>query len=112
MSTTNDFDAFVRQEDRSGCGIACVAMLCRKTYQEMKAAWVGLGGDISLLTSAGNGAGITTDDIDALLDFFEINRDAYTAPKIVRIQSPDYDWMHHFVVVDEKGNILDPSLIA
>lgn len=105
-------ERFVMQENRSGCGIACVAMLCGKTYQEVKSAWLGMGGIPELLDSAGNGAGITVQDIDELLRFYEVQQDWIEAPRIVRIQQPDYDWMYHFVVIDEKGAVLDPAAIA
>ena len=98
----------VRQEDRSGCAIACVAMLSGKTYDEAKKAWLSRckNADEFQLRAVGNGAGMTCGEVLDLMDALKVPRSKLVeAPFMVAI---DRGESAHFIVIDQKGRILDP----
>lgn len=110
----------VRQEDKSGCAIACMAMVLGKTYQEVKSDLVGDFRD--------HGDGLTIDEVaDYLSDhgFQSIHKatvfrgsgtnwgreyllEPFAPIHIVRIRFR-FNTTNHVVVMTDKGEFLDPD---
>jgi hypothetical protein len=102
----------ISQEDRSGCGIACVAMVTGKTYKEVREVWIANGGDPWLLEAVGNGAGIRSDQIRELIN--ELGTPNGVKPNIIIGSQPiirtirgPMGW--HFIVIDGDGDVFDPA---
>lgn len=61
----------VRQEDRSGCGLACVAMVTGMKYADVRRIWVEcLSGDAAKLDRVGDG--LTAGDLVNLLGYIGV----------------------------------------
>lgn len=101
----------VEQVDRSGCGIACVAMVTGKTYEEVRHIWLTkCDGEEELLTATGNAAGITNKQIERLLKACgakNIQVIPFHNPLIRSV--PGSYGMSHWVVIDGDGDKLDPA---
>ena len=106
----------VKQEDRSGCGIACCAMLEGCSYAKARELW--------LRDSKGRGSRSEREwrlrSIGDGLDWYEICRlleslgtripECWEAPRVISIRiSDEFKWLRHWVVVDDYGKILDPA---
>jgi hypothetical protein len=93
---------YVVQEDPKGCGIACVAMLSNRTYEEVRKVFLKkLSGDESVLLK--NGRGLTWQEIKDLLAYFRLPvMRLCNTPCIVSLG-------RHFIVIDSNGNKMDPT---
>jgi hypothetical protein len=107
----------IRQEDRSGCGIACVAMVTGRSYDEVRSLFVKqFPYDSSLcppdfgLKAVGNCAGTTAAQLAWLLEQLGTNENVEVckAPKS-RIIAVKQEYGLHWIVVDEHGNRHDPQ---
>jgi|19_taG_2_1085344.scaffolds.fasta_scaffold29913_3 hypothetical protein len=106
----------VKQEDKSGCGIACCSMLAGCSYAMAREFWIedpkGRGSNEDRewrLKSCGDG--LDWYEICRLLDMLGVKvPECWETPRILSIRmSDDFDWLRHWVVVDDFGNILDPA---
>lgn len=96
----------VNQEDPCGCGIACVAMLAGKTYQEIRAKWlIWSKGDYDAL----NNRGITGWRLVDFMYWLRVPRRrwAYLADTVHLGRGKTWWW--HWVVVSPEGKILSPT---
>lgn len=95
----------VRQEDRSGCGIACVAMLVGVEYKTARAAWVGFSKRRAreLITIGG---GLRRGDLVAAL--IRLGAHPGLNQKIKMVNEQPVIGGHW--VVDDDGHILDPEI--
>jgi hypothetical protein len=103
----------VTQEDRSGCGIACVAMLSGRTYQQVRTVFLESGDreDKELrLRAVGNGAGITPGEMFDLMRCFEIDPHVPVVGPVAFSAKTKFG--RHLVVIDEHGKIHDPDTPA
>ena len=97
----------VEQVHRSGCGIACAAMVKGITYEQALDWWkVVCGGNPDRLTAVGSGAGLRLNQLRDLLATMACEVPVIQAPAILVIQKPNN--IQHFVVVTAEGKILDP----
>ena len=94
----------VQQEDRSGCVLACVAMLSGLSYAEVRSAWVGYSKRREWRLCC-LGAGLTAGERNALVIRLGVTIDA-SRIRIVNVQ-PGIGG--HAVVVDDDGSIIDPE---
>ena len=101
----------VKQEDKSGCGLACIAMLANKSYDEVKKVYLDLfEGKEEKLINSGNGAGLTFGEMTDLFHHFNLpGVRLVNAPCIVSVEGSGKNGLRHFIVVDSKGNVLDPK---
>jgi hypothetical protein len=94
----------VRQQDRSGCGIACVAMLARLTYEQVRAAYVGFSKRREFnLIACGSGAGMRWGEVVALLWRLRV------PPSLDKIYIERREHGGHYVVIDSRGKVFDPA---
>jgi len=93
----------VQQEDPRGCGLACVAMISGKSYEEVKDNWISHGGDVRIVASGGRG--LTTKEIQDLLKELDVKswNCLMGTPGIVNVKD-------HFIVIGENGKILNPAV--
>jgi hypothetical protein len=99
----------VRQVDRSGCGLACVAMLAGVSYDDVRRVWLEkCGGEAFKLSATGNGAGLTQGDLMRLCEHFGVVMNFATAPTMVLVPGKP-PWGSHLIVIDADGNTFDPQ---
>jgi ABC-type bacteriocin/lantibiotic exporter with double-glycine peptidase domain len=98
----------VKQQDVSGCGIACVAMMAGEhvTYQMVRDVWMNnLNGKEERIT---RGDGLRIFEVQDLAHMFGVKSFPYVAPTIIQIDSKSGRG-GHYVVLTKEGTILDPS---
>lgn len=99
----------VHQEDRSGCVLACLAMLSGKPYQHVRTLFVKHFPKREWhLKAVGQGAGVRHHEIRKLCKLLEINPLVVTAttPFIVSFVGK---WGRHMVIFDERGKMYDSA---
>ena len=106
----------IKQEDKSGCGIACVAMVAGCSYSHAKTVWLSDAETSEesdrrewRLNSAGDG--MDWYEVCGLLGLLNANiPKCWEVPRIISIRaSKEFKWLRHWVVVDDFGNILNPA---
>lgn len=100
--------SLVRQEDDSGCGLACVAMLAKCSYMHVRKIWLGLGGRDFDITAV-NG-GLSWYQLCHLMEVMAIKVPMpWETPRIIGVKGQPPLNNGHWVVVDESGKIFDPA---
>lgn len=98
----------VYQQDRSGCGIACAAMIAGVDYATARAAWVGYSRkrERRLYTL---GAGLTRDEINALLIRLKWCRGTFYFRRYLHLVNVQPGIGGHWVVTDGWYRTFDPA---
>jgi len=92
------------QKDSNGCGIASVAMVSKKSYDEVRQIYLDIGGDEYSIGD--NGTGVSFEMMQKLLK--EVKFPQVRLVNTPCIASLKIDNRFHFVVIDENGFKLDP----
>jgi len=108
----------VSQPDDTGCGLAVVAMITGKTYQEVKETMIDLG----IFKTINEDWGTTFKDLQLTLQHYDLNTSSrrkfkkwQNIPAKVAIASTNYDksgWFHWVVFIRDINGffIYDPAL--
>lgn len=107
---------FVGQEDRSGCILACIAMIAGRTYEQVRSLFLELNASPEGMTTefrlkaCGNGAGVMTSEAIHILSMygFEVN---CLFPDRIRayLATIHLEYHQHAVVIWPDGSARDPN---
>lgn len=96
----------VEQQDRSGCGLAAVAMIAGVSYEEVRGVWLDeMGGDPWMLIALGGG--LTVAEVEKLLERFGSGARVVEAPAVAIVRREF--GLGHYVVIGETGEVIDPD---
>lgn len=100
--------SLVQQEDDSGCGLACVAMLAKCTYAHARKIWLTHGGNEFAIEAVNSGT--TWYQLCHLMEVMGVKiPQAWETPRIISIKGHPLLNNGHWVVVDGSGKIFDPA---
>lgn len=111
---------WVGQVDRSGCVIACIAMIVERTYAEIRECYLThYGRDDNFardfnLNAVGNGAGVVTHEAVHILSIYGYEVNALNPDRIVAYLGSvamEYGCRHQIVVYPD-GQARDPADLA